>query len=252
MDQQRVSAYLARIGASASTDLAELQERHLRAVPFENLSVHLNEEIVLEPGPLVDKVVRRNRGGFCYELNGAFGALLTALGYEVTYLAARVVTPDGPGPLFDHLALRVDLAGEPWLVDVGFGRFAHRPIRLDVRTSQNDPGGTFAVTESADGDLTVLRDGKPEYLIEPRRRALVDFEPTCWWHRTSPKSHFTRSLVCSRLTDTGRVTLSGDTLITTGPAGKKERTLATAGETLAAYRDHFGITLDTVPSLRHH
>jgi N-hydroxyarylamine O-acetyltransferase len=256
VDDARVSRYLDRIGFPRNggepdvARLAELQERHLHAVPFENLSVHLEEPIDLTPEALVDKIVERNRGGFCYELNGAFGALLTALGYEVTLLCARAATPDGFGPPFDHLALRVDVDGEPWLVDVGFGRFSHRPIRLAERGEQKDPAGTFVVTEDAEGDLTVLRNGGREYRMEARPRTLADFEPTCWWHRTSPKSHFTRSLVCSRLTETGRVTLSGNTLILTDDTGKQEMTLHTDAEILDAYSRHFGISLDRVPTVR--
>ena len=250
MDPSRVRRYLDHLGVERGAPtlglLGELQERHLHVVPFENLSVHLREPIVLEPPALVDKIVERRRGGFCYELNGAFGGLLTALGYEVTLLAARVRT----GPLFDHLALRVDLDGEPWLVDVGFGRFTHRPIRLDVRTPQPDPGGTFTVTGKAFGDLAIDRDGEPEYTLEARPRALADFEPTCWWQCTSPKSHFTQSLVCTRLTGSGRVTLSGRTLIRTDRDSRDERTLGSDAEVLAAYHEHFGIVLDSVPEVR--
>src|SRR5690242_14366276 len=112
MDESRVKAYLARIGAdlparSDDETLRDLHLRHLLAVPFENLGIHLGEYIVLDEEALVAKVVDRRRGGFCYELNGAFGALLSALGYDVTHLAARALGDDGPGIPYDHLALRV-------------------------------------------------------------------------------------------------------------------------------------------------
>jgi N-hydroxyarylamine O-acetyltransferase len=263
-----VDAYLDRIGAErpARADtaaLGELQERHLRSVPFENLSIHLGEPIVLDEEALFDKVVRRRRGGFCYELNGLFGALLSALGYQVTLLAARVYDAEGvPGPPFAHLALRVDL-DQPWLVDVGFGRFSGRPLRLAERGDQADLGGTFRIEAAEYGELTVSRDGTPEYLLEPRPRRLGEFEPTCWWTQTSPRSHFTRSLVCSMLAGTGRVTLSGRTLTRTverrladpaqvparDDAGRDERVLGTDAEVLAAYRDEFGIVLDRVPTV---
>lgn len=251
MDEPQVDAYLARIGAArpAATDAAvlrDLQVRHLRTVPFENLSIHLGEEITLAGDALFDKIVARRRGGFCYELNGAFAALLSALGYPVTLMSARVATADGFGPPFDHLALRVDL-GEPWLVDVGFGRFSHFPLRLDVRTEQPDPGGTFLLIETDDGDVDVFRDGEPEYRLEQRPRALADFVPTCWFHRTSPDSHFTRSLICSRLTHTGRITLSGRTFVDTVDGRRAERVLDTDEDVLAAYRDEFGIALDRLP-----
>lgn len=249
-----VDAYLARIGAvrPANPDAAalrDLQVRHLRTVPFENLSIHLREEIRLEQPALVAKVVERRRGGFCYELNGAFAALLTALGYRVTMLAARVLLdPARVGPLFDHLALRVDLA-EPWLVDVGFGSFCRYPLRLDERGDQPDPDGTFRVVEREYGDLEVLQDGKPQYRLEARPRVLADFEPTCWWHRTSPASGFTRSITCSRLTGDGRITLSGNRLIQTVHGSRKEETLGSDAEVLAAYRAHFGIALHRVPQV---
>jgi len=253
VDGPELDAYLARIGAARparadATALRELQVRHLLAVPFENLSIHLGERIVLEPGALRDKLVRRRRGGFCYELNGAFSELLSTLGFEVTLLAARVFGDDGLGPPFDHLALRVDAGGDgPWLADVGFGRHSSYPLRLDTGAEQADPGGTFRIAETADGDLDVIRDGQPQYRVEPRPRSLGDFEPTCWWQQTSPKSHFTRSLVCSLLTEHGRITLSDRTLIRTSGEQRDERTLTGDAEVLDAYRSYFGIVLDRVP-----
>ena len=253
MDGKELDAYLARIGAArpARADAAalrELQLRHLLAVPFENLSIHLGEPIVLEPAALLDKLVRRRRGGFCYELNGAFADLLSTLGFGVTLLAARVFGEGGPGPPFDHLALRVEVDGDgPWLADVGFGRHSSYPLRLDSREEQADPGGTFRIAETADGDLDVIRDGQPQYRLEPRPRSLADFEPTCWWQQTSPRSHFTRSLVCSLLTGDGRITLSDRTLIRTAGDRREERTLTGDAEALDAYRTWFGIVLDRLP-----
>jgi N-hydroxyarylamine O-acetyltransferase len=249
-----IDAYLARIGAArpARADAAalrELQQRHLLTVPFENLSIHLREPIVLEDEKLVGKLVERRRGGFCYELNGAFAALLTALGYQVTLLAARAASPDGVGPPYDHLALRVELT-EPWLVDVGFGRFSRYPLRLDVRDDQTDPDGVFRIAGRDDGDLDVSRNGKAEYRLEQRPRALADFEATCWWHQTSPKSHFTRSLVCSLLTGDGRVTLSDHMLVRTMGEERDVRQLTSDADVLDAYRTNFGIALDHVPSVR--
>lgn len=248
------AGYLARIGADWNghpdlDSLRQLQLAHLRSVPFENLSIHLGETIVLAEERVLAKIVDRRRGGFCYELNGAFAFLLSALGYRVTLLGARVYGGGAWGPPFDHMAIRVDLT-EPWLVDVGFGRFTQHPLRLDDRDDQQDPAGTFRITAEPDGDLTVSGNGKPEYRLEPRPRTLADFTPTCWWQQTSPTTHFTQSLVCSLITETGRITLSGDTLTTTTGAAREEVELASDAEVLAAYRDHFGIELDRVPTVR--
>ncbi|MER6411080.1 arylamine N-acetyltransferase [Streptomyces humidus] len=248
--------------------LRELHLRHLRAVPFENLSVHLGEEIVLEERRLVEKVVEERRGGFCYELNGAFGALLAALGFEVTLLAARVYGKEGRlGIPYDHLALLVRTAdaGE-WLADVGFGAHSHYPLQWGRRDDQPDPGGVFRIVEAGphpvaaergagsatERDLDVVLDGAQVYRLEPRPRVLRDFVAGAWWHSTSPESHFTRSLICSRLTeDGGRITLSGRRLKTTSADGaSRENELTGDEEVLQAYRDRFGIGLARVPTVR--
>ncbi|MGW3020156.1 arylamine N-acetyltransferase family protein [Streptomyces longwoodensis] len=259
MDSAQVDAYLRRIEverpARPTADaLRELHLRHLRSVPFENLSIHLGEEIVLEEERLLEKVVGAGRGGFCYEVNGAFGALLGALGYEVALLAGRVFGEDRLGVPYDHMALRVRAVdGSEWLADVGFGAHSHFPLAFGERAEQKDPGGVFRIVEAEDaGDLDVVRDGSPEYRLEVRPRELRDFVAGAWWHRTSPESHFTRSLVCSRVTeDGGRVTLSGRRLkVTRGDGAVEERELARDAEVLAAYREWFGIVLDRVPDVR--
>ncbi|MFD5335790.1 arylamine N-acetyltransferase family protein [Streptomyces hawaiiensis] len=273
MNSAQVDAYLRRLGveppAWPTVDaLRELHLRHLQTVPFENLSIHLGEEIVLEEKRLLDKVVGARRGGFCYELNGSFGALLAALGYDVALLAARVYGDEERlGIPYDHLALRVrTVDGGDWLADVGFGAHSHLPLAFGDRGEQEDPGGTFRIVEAGPdaagvrgghgtteaADLDVFRDGRPQYRLEVRPRALGDFVAGAWWHSTSPVSHFTRSLVCSRVTeDGGRITLSGRGLTVTAADGtREERELETDEEVLGVYRERFGIGLDRVPALR--
>jgi N-hydroxyarylamine O-acetyltransferase len=252
MDEAQTNAYLARIGmdrpARADAEaLRCLQLHHLRTVPFENLSIHLGERIDLDEAALLDKLVSRHRGGFCYELNGAFAALLSALGFRVTMLGGRVFGGGRLGPPFDHLTLRVDLA-EPWLVDVGFGRSFHHPVRLDVRADQPDPAGTVCLLDAEDGDLDVVLDGVLLYRLEAHPRTLADFEPTCWWQQTSPAAYFTQNLVCSLVTETGRVTLSKRTLIRTHDGVREELVLAEDAKVLAAYRTNFGIELGRIPA----
>jgi N-hydroxyarylamine O-acetyltransferase len=251
MSPDEAAAYLARIGRTGPVEpslaaLADLQAAHLLTVPFENLDIHLGVPIDLAEPALHDKIVRRRRGGFCYELNGLFAALLRQLGFQVTLLAARVHGPRGLGPPYDHLALRVDLA-EPWLVDVGYGRFNRHPLRLGSRAEQADPHGTFLIRDADHGDLDVARNGRPEYLIETRPRDLVDFAATCWYQQSSPASHFTRSLVCTLTTVDGQVTLSGRKLIETSGDTRAERELDSAAEVLDLYRTVFGIELEHEP-----
>ena len=255
MDEQTLAAYLERVGAERpghldETALAVLHRAHLMTVPFENLSIHLGETISLAESHLIDKNVTRRRGGFCYELNGAFALLLEALGAEVTRDAARVYGDGGLGPPIDHLALvvRQPAGDDRWLADVGFGSHTTHPLRYDSRQEQHDPGGRFALADAADGDVDVFRDGRPEYRIETRGRTLADFMPTCWWQQTSPQSHFTQNTICSRLTEEGRITLSGRSLITTSGGARSEQRLEPDGAVRTANHDHFGISLDQVPA----
>jgi N-hydroxyarylamine O-acetyltransferase len=247
-----IDAYLDRLGVArpAAPDLAtlrHLQERHLAAVPFENLSSHLGEPVVLAEDALFAKIVHRRRGGFCYELNGLFAALLRALGYDASLHAGQVFRRDGTlGPPLDHAAIVVSLA-EDWLVDVGFGRFSRHPLRLSAVDPQPDSEGEFLVLDAPHGDFDVLLDGKPQYRLERRPRPLADFIPMAWWQTTSPESHFTRSLTCSRPTSQGRVTLSGDRLIETVNGVRNEVHLPAPEAIRAAYRVYFGMTFPRLP-----
>ncbi|MER5964008.1 arylamine N-acetyltransferase [Streptomyces sp. NPDC002057] len=252
-----VEAHLRRIGAERpvradAPALRALHLRHLLTVPFENLSIHLGEDIVLDERALLGKVVGARRGGFCYEVNTAFAVLLRGLGYRVSLLQARVFGDEGrPGIPYDHMALLVETAeGERRLADVGFGDHSTFPLDFDERGDQRDPGGVFRIVEAPEGDLDVLRDGKPQYRVERRPRELADFTAGAWYHRTSPDSHFPRSLVCSLLTEEGRITLSGRKLITRTRGERGERILGSEEEARSAYRDLFGIALDVLPVVR--
>src|SRR5262245_13661791 len=128
-----VTAYLKRINynrslAPSAETLRQLQLTHLRTVPFENLSIHAHEPIVLDDEALFDKIVGRRRGGFCYEVNGLFAALLRALGFDVTMLSAEVANDSGDFTQpFDHMTLLIKLE-QRWLADVGFGDSFLEPL----------------------------------------------------------------------------------------------------------------------------
>lgn len=257
MDEKALADYLDRVGFArpAVLDADVLRDLHLAhqlAVPFENLSIHLDEPISLAEDDLLGKLVHRRRGGFCYELNGAFALLLESLGGRVERVAARVYGESGLGPPFDHLALVVHLSdgSGPWLADVGFGSHSNYPLRFGSRAPQQDPAGAFQLVDAQDGDVDVLKDGMPQYRVERRDRDLAQFEPTCWWQQTAPQSHFTEGTICSLLTQAGRISIAGRTLIRTSGGGRTEQQLSSDRELLAAYREHFGISLDRVPQKR--
>jgi N-hydroxyarylamine O-acetyltransferase len=257
MDENAVAAYLDRIGAQrpAAVDAAALRalhRAHLLTVPFENLSIHTGEPIVLDEDVLLGKVVARRRGGFCYELNGAFTLLLRALGAQVAMVSARAYGDGSLGPPFDHMALLVRCAdgSGPWLADVGFGSHSVYPLLFDSRAEQDDPAAPFLLADAAEGDVDVFKGGKPQYRVERRERDLADYVPTCWYQQTSPGSHFTQSTICSRLTQDGRISISGRTLIRTSNGTRTEEKLAGDAALLAGYHEHFGIVLDSAPVVK--
>lgn len=245
-----VAAYLERIGYSGSRipsadTLRDIHRAHLFSVPFENLDIGWGREIRMDQEALVRKIVEYHRGGFCYELNGAFAVLLQALGFTVTLLSARVPCADGSdGPEFDHLTLRVDL-NEPWLADVGFGDCFVDPLRLQVGLEQEQQGKWFRIVEASDSLRLERREveagWKTEYLFSLEPRRLNEFAGMCRYHQTSPQSPFTRKRVCSRATPDGRITLSEMQLITTSGDRREERLLKSEAEWQAALADHFGV-----------
>jgi N-hydroxyarylamine O-acetyltransferase len=198
---------------------------HLLAVPFENLSIHWGEVIVLKDKALFEKIVEHQRGGFCYELNGLFAWLLRSLGFEVSMLAAGVAGDNGEySPFFDHMALMVSL-DEPWLVDVGFGDAFRVPLRLDIRSNQEQKGGVYCI-DKEDGVFTMMEqtpsgEWKAGYRFTIQGFDYEDFEERCIYHQSSPQSHFKQRRICTRATPDGRLTLSENRLISSTLTGRR-------------------------------
>jgi N-hydroxyarylamine O-acetyltransferase len=246
-----IQAYLKRIhyhGSLAPTlaTLRALHHAHLLAVPFENLDIPLQRPIVLDEARLFDKIVTRRRGGFCYELNGAFAALLRALGFDTQLLAARVFNGQGElGIEFDHMALLVQLE-ERWLADVGFGDSFREPLRLDERDAQREGERAYRI---ADGEpyWTYFQhedgDWKAQYVFTLHPYQLADFAGGCHYHQTSPDSPFTRRRVCSRALPDGRVTLSEMKFIATTNGDRSEHDVASEAEYTELLQTHFDIVL---------
>jgi N-hydroxyarylamine O-acetyltransferase len=229
------SIYLERINYSGPLNptaetLRQLHVAHLLAVPFENLSIHWREPIVLDNNSLFEKIVRRRRGGFCYELNGLFAALLRALGFKVTNLSAEVANHKGEfGPPFDHMTLLVTLE-ERWLADVGFGDSFREPLLLDEREPQLQGDDAFRIQEA--GAYLVMSsrkqsaDWQAQYRFTLEPHEYDDYAPMCLYHQTSPESHFTQKRICSLATVDGRISLSDKRLITTRGREREEAELA--------------------------
>jgi len=248
------AAYLKRIGYSGPKDptasvLINIHRAHMLSVPFENLDIFLGREIICDERRLVRKIVEENRGGFCYELNGALAALLRRLGFRVTLLSARVPRPDGSlAPEFDHLTLRVDL-DDPWLADVGFGDLFLEPLKLIPGVEQEQAGRKFRISQLNDSFLLERTEAdaswKKQYVFTLQPRQLAEFASMCRYHQTSPESHFTQKRLCSLATADGRITVSDRRLIITVDGRKEERILGSDDVRQRALKEYFGIVLSS-------
>ena len=253
-----MDAYLQRLNYNGPRTrtletLQALHQAHLLAVPFENLDIHLGRAIVLEEEALYDKIVRQRRGGFCYELNGLFAALLRELDFEVNLLSGRVMENGEFGPEFDHLTLLVPLE-ERWLADIGFGDSFREPLRLAESKEQIQHGVAYRLNNSG-GQWTMQRrlpnhDWEQQYRFTLQPHRLTDLAGMCRYHQTSPASHFTQQRICSRATPEGRVTLSDMRLIITDNGQRQETVLQNQEEYSHALQEHFGIDLDISKAYR--
>ena len=214
-----IERYLGRIGLDSvpSIDregLEILQRAHLTAVPFENLYVYHRRPVSTDLGWSLPKIVEKQRGGWCFELNGAFAALLGGLGFSVRRLAATVLYGD-PSPIPTHLTIEVRL-DRPYLVDVGFGDSFIKPLPLDALGPHD--GGTGQYAFVVDGDKTTLvshgDNGETieHYSFDRTPRALADFEEASVYLQTQPGLQWSQSPFATRLLDGGpdRVTLLSD------------------------------------------
>lgn len=247
-----VDNYLSRIGVDPGFVRADietlglLQRQHLLHVPFENLDIHWDRPIVLDTDRFYSKIVDAGRGGFCYELNGLFNELLTAVGFHTHLVSGRVYGPDKvPGPEFDHMAIVVLIGVDEYLADVGFGDFIAEPLKIDPSSEQNDREGVFIVRFTEHGGFEVeKKDGdawKPECLFGRNAHALSEFAGMCEFHQHSPASHFTKGKVCSILTADGRKTLTDKKLVVTSSGQKTEKTIESEGEFAEILKAEFGI-----------
>jgi N-hydroxyarylamine O-acetyltransferase len=171
------------------------------------------------------------------------------MGFDVVMLGAGLAHATGGfGPIFDHMALMVTL-DQRWLIDVGFGDSFLEPLRLDTRTDQVQGTRSFRVVDEDDHLVVMLRndgeDWQPQYRFTLQPYTFPDYEEMCRFHQTSPESHFTKNVVCSRATADGRITLSGMKFITTsGPQrNRSEQTLTSQEEYDRVLRDEFGVVM---------
>jgi N-hydroxyarylamine O-acetyltransferase len=258
-----LTAYFERIGYSGprtacAATLRALHLLHPQAIPFENLDPLLGLTPRLDLDSLMKKLVRERRGGYCYEHNLLFRAVLDALGFETTGLAARVLweNPSNPMPPRTHMALLVEHDEQTWLADVGFGGMTpSAPLRFDTGREQSTPHEPYRIDLIDRGDylLQVKLPGttanpasngiwKPIYRFDLEPQFPSDYAVANHYVSTYAGSLFVNTLMVARLAPDSRLALADRRLTVLGVSSDK-RELASVAELRAALGHEFGLAL---------
>jgi len=244
-----LQAYLDRIGFTgvARPDLATLKAMHrghALSISYENLDVQLGRSLTPDPAQAFDKIVGRGRGGWCYEMNGVLGAALDAVGFKVTRLAGGVMRSlRGDAAVGNHLVLLIDLDGEPWIGDVGFGDGPRDPYPLRAGPIACD--GYEYQLEQMDGGWWRLHNhpagGAPnfDFTTEPADPALLAAQ--CQWLQTAPESPFVMTAVAQRHAEGEIRMLRGRAFRRITPTATTDLLLDTADEFIAVLKREFDL-----------
>ena len=243
-----LEAYLQRIGHVGGLDptietLTALHRAHVLAIPFENLDILLGRPIRLDLTSLQTKLVRARRGGYCFEQNALFAAVLEHLGFAVTGLAARVSMGEERSTPRTHMILAVDIAGARWLSDVGFGGDTLLdPISFDEDGPVRQ--GAWAFRLSDDGDVRTLwglrADGWMDlYSFTQEPQLPVDYEVANHYTSTWPRSPFVTKIIVQRSGLDERWMLIENELRVERPGGTEHWRVASGEERLSILADRF-------------
>ena len=248
-----ISRYLERIGYRGTPDVSietlnDLQEAHYTAVPYENFDILRGKPISLELPDIYRKVVLERRGGYCFELNGLFGALLSALGYKVTEYFSRYLRDEPPLPMRRHRVLVVEIRGKSYFTDVGVGGVVpRRPLLMEPGLEQKQGDELYRLANDAilGNVIQEFRHGAwSNYVSFNDNPAYpVDFVTTNYWCQHAPESIFNKEPMAAKLTKDGRITMFGREVRVFSPEGVRVIPLETEEEVNAAARKWFGIEL---------
>lgn len=246
--------YAARTGytggfAPTVETLHAIHLAHATQIPFENLDVLRRIPIRLDVESLWAKLVTGRRGGYCFEQNSLFARVLTALGFQVEGLAARVrwnMAPDAPAQPRTHMVNRVEIDGVSWLADVGFGGCVlTAPLRMDTPEAQDTDHDRYRLTPILGGftqEVEREQGWVPAYDLSLTPCVPRDYEMANWFTSTHPTSLFTGNLLVQRLTPECRCSLFNTRLTERHrDGGVGERVLADAEDLADVLRATFAI-----------
>ena len=257
-----LALYLQRLGFDAPPaptldTLRQLQLRHTGVFPFENLSTLSGQPVLIDLPSIEQKVLHDGRGGYCYELNNLFLALLQALGFDARGLSGRVVMgqPEGAWTARTHRLSLVTLDGVRYITDVGFGGMVPTaPLLLDTPAEQLTPHEPYRIEQHEDGytlRANVGGEWRAMYIFDLQRQEDIDYAVGNWYVSTHPESSFARQLMVARTGEGWRRTLNnGSFAIHRIGRETERRQVADVDELMGLLRSEFDIRVPREAALR--
>ncbi|MDR7283783.1 N-hydroxyarylamine O-acetyltransferase [Pseudomonas corrugata] len=257
-----LALYLQRLGFDAPPaptleTLRQLQLRHTSAFPFENLTTLSGEPVLVDLPSIEQKVLYDGRGGYCYELNNLFLALLQALGFDARGITGRVVMgqPEGAWTARTHRLSLVALNGVRYITDVGFGGMVPTaPLLLDTAAEQLTPHEPYRIERHEDGytlRANVGGEWRAMYIFDLQRQEDIDYAVGNWYVSTHPESSFARQLMVARTGEGWRRTLNnGSFAVHRVDRESERRQVVDVDELIGLLKDEFGIRVPEHEGLR--
>jgi N-hydroxyarylamine O-acetyltransferase len=265
MSEPRLSnlaLYLQRLGFDAPPKptletLRQLQLRHTGAFPFENLSTLSGEPVRIDLPSIEQKVLHDGRGGYCYELNNLFLALLQELGFAARGISGRVVMgqPEGAWTARTHRLSLVTLEGVRYITDVGFGGMVPTaPLLLDTSDEQPTPHEPYRIEQHADGytlRANVAGEWRAMYIFDLQRQEDIDYAVGNWYVSTHPDASFAKQLMVARTGEGWRRTLNNGSFAIHWMGSESQRRQVTdVDDLIGLLGSEFGIRVPEHEQLR--
>lgn len=259
---KNLNLYLQRLGFDSPPPptldtLRQLQLRHTGVFPFENLATITGAPVMIDLPFIEQKILLGGRGGYCYELNHLFFALLLELGFDARAISGRVVMnqPEGSWTARTHRLSLVTIEGQRYITDVGFGGMVPTaPLLLGTEAEQATPHESYRLEQQADGYMlraNVAGEWRPMYLFDLQRQEDIDYAVGNWYVSTHPDSPFTQRLMLARTGDGWRKTLNnGSFAIHRMGAESERREVTEVDELIDVLQREFGLDVGDLPRIR--
>lgn len=259
---KNLNLYLQRLGFNAPPEptletLRQLQLRHTGAFPFENLTTLSGEPVLIDLPSVEHKVLSQGRGGYCYELNNLFLALLQELGFDARGISGRVVMgqPEGTWTARTHRLSLVVLDGVRYITDVGFGGMVPTaPLKLDSTEEQLTPHEPYRIEQHVDGYTLRAKVGdewRGMYIFDLQRQEDIDYTVGNWYVSTHPDSSFVKQLMVARTGEGWRKTLNNGSFAIHRIGSESDRRQVTdVDELIVLLESEFGIQVPVNDRLR--